>query len=237
MFSDLSAGYNFKPWQIRFVRQITEELAAHKAWVGADWVDESEPEKDVRLLDYACGTGAITTALGPFVTTIRGIDVSDGMVEKFNATAKEAGLTPKQVNAVVGNLFTPAGVDKLQDPDLFNFDVAVTSFGMHHFDDPALAVYRLGDRLKPGKGVLVVIDFLPFETEEEKKANSNVCEHSHSIKHDGFNKDNLGQIYKDAGFSDFSFEVLEKPAAFEQGDRIIERTMFMARGTKNATST
>jgi GH25 family lysozyme M1 (1,4-beta-N-acetylmuramidase) len=31
--------------------------------------------------------------LAPYVTTIRGIDVSDGMVEKYNEAARKQGLS------------------------------------------------------------------------------------------------------------------------------------------------
>ena len=48
------------------IQQIIDEIQKRKDWIGVDWVkegpdDESKkPQKSVKLLDYACGTGLVS---------------------------------------------------------------------------------------------------------------------------------------------------------------------------------
>lgn len=98
---------------------------------------------------------------GPYVTVTRGIDVSPGMVAKFNARMKEAGLSTDTVHAIEGDLFdnsnpSPPDFSGLEWQD---FDIATVGFGFHHFEDVVLAAKQLKERLRPG-GVLVINDFL-----------------------------------------------------------------------------
>ncbi|KAK1069570.1 hypothetical protein LTR33_010872 [Friedmanniomyces endolithicus] len=104
-FNDLSATYNTKPWQHKISQQVSDALQQRRDWLGVAWTqpdNDDDKSRDVRLLDYACGTGAITKALGPSVTTIRGIDISESMVAKYNEAALSSGLTTEQAHAVAG---------------------------------------------------------------------------------------------------------------------------------------
>lgn len=61
--SNLAAEYDAKPWQQKITAQLTEQIRNHLNWIGVDWVSSSTPPnegKEVRLLDYACGTGMIS---------------------------------------------------------------------------------------------------------------------------------------------------------------------------------
>lgn len=51
--------------------QVTAEIQARLDWIGVDWIEDSPgneasespkeaPKKEVRLLDYACGTGLVS---------------------------------------------------------------------------------------------------------------------------------------------------------------------------------
>ena len=51
----------------------------------------------------------------------------------------------------------------LDRSDHHDFDPAIVDFGFHNFEDPRLAAKRLGERLKPAKGVLVTVDFPPHD--------------------------------------------------------------------------
>ena len=58
----------------RTIEQLIREIQKRKDFIGAAWVDESEqeddakdpgeeaqqPRREVRLLDYACGTGLVS---------------------------------------------------------------------------------------------------------------------------------------------------------------------------------
>ena len=211
---------------------------------------ETPGEREVRLLDYACGTGSITTALGSSVTQIRGIDVSEAMVERYNEAARSAGLSPEKAEAVVGDLCGPGtwttgytGDAKLGGAEFYNFDIAVVALGFHHFEDPARAIKRLGERLKPRTGVLVIVDFLPFTPNHENAAgheHGSSNEHGtstaeHSIKHHGFTGDQMREFYQKAGLENFDIVALKQPAVMELASGTQHRTIFIAKGRRAST--
>lgn len=225
--SNLSAEYNTKPWQQKISRQVAEALQQRRDWIGARWTGTDDTGRDVRLLDYACGTGSITNALAPYVNTIRGIDVSENMVEKYNEAARQSGMTSDHCCAIVGDLFTDTVPDHLTGPDLYQFDLAVIGLGFHHFEKPGLAVQRLVERLKPGEGVLVIVDFLPFSKDDHDGGGAR-----HTIKTHGFDKAAMEKMYKDAGLEEFGFDVLSEPAVMEFDSGTKKRDVFIAKGKR-----
>ena len=113
------------------------------------------------LLDYACGTGVLSRALGPYVFAITGVDISENMLSRYKDLASSSEI-PAVKNAVVrqGNLVAPEPPKPdLCGLDLQNFSVAAISAGFHHFEYQQLAIERLAERLGPG-GALLIIDFL-----------------------------------------------------------------------------
>ncbi len=45
------------------MQQLMDELREKREWIGVDWFDENKKAgeaKEVRLLDYACGTGLVS---------------------------------------------------------------------------------------------------------------------------------------------------------------------------------
>ena len=145
--SDLASTYNSKAYQVKISQQVSDALQTRKTWLGAQWTTPEEQQqqspREVRLLDYACGTGAVTKALGSYVTTIRGIDISENMVKHYNEAARSSGLAPEQAHAVVGDLLGATVPSELSGPDFYDFDVAAIGLGFHHFENPPLAVKRL----------------------------------------------------------------------------------------------
>ncbi|KAK4550883.1 hypothetical protein LTR36_000463 [Oleoguttula mirabilis] len=239
-FNDLSEAYNSKPWQRKLSSQVSDALQERKDWIGVQWATEDN-KREVKLLDYACGTGAITKALGPYVTSMQGIDISEKMVEEYNKAALSSGLQPEQASAVVGDLFAEKVPDSLEGPRFQNFDVAVVGLGFHHFEDPALAVKRLVERLKP-TGVLLLVDFVPFgeerKREEELRAqnpDADFPDMSRTIKHNGFERADMEKLFTNGGLEDFSWAVLDEQAVMELPKGTVHRTLFIARGRRPAT--
>lgn len=162
-------------------------------------------------------------------------------MEHYNEAARSSGLTPEQAHAVVGDLLTkeePTELLKMNDLSE-PFDIAVIGLGFHHFESPKLALERLRDRLKSGTGVLVIVDFKPFshEQEQERKFNernpgADFPDMAHTIKHDGFNEEQMRSLYESTGFDDFGYDVLPEPAVMEWQSGTKERTIFIAKGTK-----
>ena len=162
------------------------------------------------------------------MTHVRGIDISENMVQKYNDAADSSSLSTEQVNAVVGDLLADEVPEHLNTPEYYDFDVAVIGLGFHHFDNPVRAVQRLNERLKPGVGVLLIIDFLPFN-EEQGPSSQDL---QHTIKHSGFEQKNIETIFKIARFERFSFSVIDEPAIMNMQDGPRKRQMFVARGVK-----
>lgn len=259
--SDLASTYNSKAYQVKISQQVSDALQTRKTWLGAQWITPEEDQpREVRLLDYACGTGAVTKALGSYVTSIRGIDISENMVSHYNEAARSSGLSSEQAHAVVGDLLGATLPPELSGPDFYNFDVAAIGLGFHHFEDPPLAVKRLAERLKAETGVLIIVDFLPFEhrshshshgesggghshghkhghgqDHQQSQPNPTLPNMSQTIKHHGFTSDGIQRLFSAAGLEDFAFDILPEPAVFEFEEGRKERTIFIARGRKAPT--
>jgi SAM-dependent methyltransferase len=189
----------------------------------------------------------VTKALGSYVTQIRGIDISENMVAHYNEAARSSGLSSEQAHAVVGDLLGATVPLELSGADFHDFDIAAIGLGFHHFEDPPLAVKRMAERLKAETGVLIIVDFLPFEhnshthgrghghgnAQEDKSVPARMRQ---TIKHHGFTSQGIERLFAAAGLEDFAFDVLKEPAVFEFEEGRKERQIFIAKGRKLPTA-
>lgn len=211
------------------------------------FTNEDAKTREVRFLDYACGTGLVSRvctrfssspfdahgsqAFGACVTTTRGIDISEKMVAEFNRLASEASLPSSQIHAVAGNLLSDPPEDSISGSEFYNFDIAAVGLGFHHIEQHTLMLERLAGRLKQG-GVLLIADFLIGKGIDE--------EHVHSMQHTakntlsvaGFTEEQMKGTYEAAGLGDFAFRVFEEKVHMEFGGTPRTRTVFLAKGTK-----
>ncbi|KAJ9663127.1 hypothetical protein H2201_005798 [Coniosporium apollinis] len=233
-FNKMAAEYDLKPAFLKINAQLAEAIRDRLEWIGIDWVsEEDKPEdgKEIHLLDYACGTGVVSRALGPYVTHTLGIDISPGMVAKFNEHAQKAGLDPERIHAVEGDLCSDPPTVSSTEASSTNFDIAVVCAGFHHFNDTELATKRLAERLKPG-GVLVIIDFLnPSGTQGQVPEDV-----KHMVKVAGFDEPTMRRLFEGAGLVDFNLWVMPEKVVLEREKdgktTRLERTVFFARGRK-----
>ncbi|KAI1156257.1 S-adenosyl-L-methionine-dependent methyltransferase [Nemania diffusa] len=228
VFNEEAASYDEKHRKLN--DRLTRELQARLDFIGVDWAsddedsdredgedDDKKARREVRLLDYACGTGMMSRALAPYTTQCFGIDLSETMVAVYNKRAENQGLSADEMHAILGDLTSETVSEALSSPELFNFDIAVVGGGFHHFADPALAAKRLVERLKPG-GVLLIWDFLPHGPprrhghghghagEDSKQSGHDVY---HSVMHHGFSEARMREIFAGAGAgADFRLEVI-----------------------------
>lgn len=172
------------------------------------------------------------------------------MVEKYNAAARQQGLSEQQMLAVQGDLLaTPENTSKaIQTPDFYGFDVIVTSMSLHHFEDPQQMATKLVERLKDG-GSILIIDWV---TEANQNPNKVVHNHDHHHSHSNssnqeeteqlqavrrimsrlsFDENEMISILKQAGCTEADFvlhpEVSKLPDKFGG-----EKRLFFARGKK-----
>lgn len=172
------------------------------------------------------------------------------MVKEYNARAVSQGFSPAQMFATQGDLLARENPSpSICGPDFYGFDLAAVDLAFHHFEDPPLAAKRLVERLKPGRGVLFIVDFLPHEhghgdgkktgthmgahhDAEEGRAEDPVKAAIHTIAHHGFAKETIEGMLKDAGCVDVEYVVLEEPFRLSDEMQGPERTAFMIRGRR-----
>ena len=179
-----------------------------------------------------------------YATEIRGIDVSEGMVDKFNAEAREAGVSEAQMHAVRGDLLAAAG-GTLESQDFYDFDLAIMSMALHHIDEPEAMITKLVERLKPG-GTVVIIDWIPSGGASSASHDDHDHKHSqgdkedggheqhaasHTISFDGFSKEKMDDMFFKAGCINSDYVLAASPSEVPLG-QTGQKRMFFAKGTK-----
>jgi ubiquinone/menaquinone biosynthesis C-methylase UbiE len=119
--------------------------------VDSEWLfARLELQPDDIVLDVAAGTGHIARSFAPQVRTVVAIDSTPAMLEAGWIEAKRAALR----NVV----FMRADAAALPFVD-GSFDVVVSRFAVHHFEDPAVQIAEMRRVLRPG-GRLAVADLI-----------------------------------------------------------------------------
>lgn len=61
--TNVSNSEHAKTYNTKFqktIDQLIKQIELRREWIGVKWVEEDEQGREVRLLDYACGTGLVT---------------------------------------------------------------------------------------------------------------------------------------------------------------------------------
>ena len=115
-------------------------------------LDELAPRQHDRLLDVACGAGALVLEVAPHVNRAVGADLSRGMLELAQNRLHAAGDdTPSNVE------FVQAPSDALPFED-GSFTALLCTTAFHHFPDPQRSIDEMARVLAPA-GRLVIGDF------------------------------------------------------------------------------
>ena len=115
-------------------------------------IDQSGPKPTDACVDLGAGTGFVTTALAPLVSSVLAVDIS---------TAMAASLAERAAHDGLANVSTE--VCDLRDFQLgpASVDLVVSSYALHHLPDAEkqALVTRAARWLRPG-GRLVVADMM-----------------------------------------------------------------------------
>jgi ubiquinone/menaquinone biosynthesis C-methylase UbiE len=104
------------------------------------------------VVDLACGPGTLALRFARQVRWVCGLDLTPAMLNRARDSARNEGL---------GNLeFALADAEALPLAD-GSFDIAVTSYSLHHMSDPAGAVAEMRRVAKRGGRVGVLDIFVP----------------------------------------------------------------------------
>ncbi|CAP60821.1 uncharacterized protein PODANS_1_20920 [Podospora anserina S mat+] len=190
--------------------KLVEEIRKRIDFIGVEWADEESSGDEEEKKEDNREKREVREALAPYTTQCVGIDLSENMVrplpgaELASEANKHAWLTGRNQVAT------------------YNARAAN--------QDPPLAARRLVERLRPGSGVLMILDFLPHEKMDASHPASG------TVIHHGFSKEQIQKIFEDAGAGEhFAFEELAVVFNKAAGTREeMKRKIFMARGTRRA---
>ncbi|KAL1720940.1 S-adenosyl-L-methionine-dependent methyltransferase, partial [Schizophyllum commune] len=142
--------------------------------------------------------GLISQHLTAYAKSITGLDISAGMVERYNERVENQGLEPEDMRAIC--------IDPDDDLREFEakFDVAVCAASYHHFPSIEETTRKLARTLKPG-GVLMVADLVKVEGAEDlytEHGDASLVYH-----HGGIAKADIRKTFEEAGLSEPHYSV------------------------------
>ena len=147
---------------------------------------------DFKILDYGCGTGLIGFGLSNETNTVVGMDYSIGMVEKFNAKAKELNFT--NISAIQHNI-------NKEDLPHKEFDLIAISMTLHHIKDTNMFIQKANAGLKTG-GYLCINDLVSedgtFHSEHKNDG----------VEHFGYDKDELCTLIENNNFDIIEYKIV-----------------------------
>ena len=124
--------------------------------VAEDALDRIQPAPGSRLLDVACGSGALALAAARRGAQVLGVDFSPTMIERLCARANDEGLPNVEGEVMDAH-------DLALDDD--TFDVTASQFGVMLVPDQPRALREMVRVTRPGGTVLVVAYRPPPEVE------------------------------------------------------------------------
>jgi len=209
-FDDEAATYDEKPGAVNLARTQCEILLQMYPF-----------NKDsTMVMDYACGTGLVSRQLYPFVKSIVGIDISQGMVDQYNKWANEQNIHPNQMKALRTEL-----QGKEEELDGCKFDVVVCAMAYHHFSSIEAVTHTLAHFIKPG-GSLIVMDMMKPENVSDAIPPPDHAHHvvPHTF---AFSEADIRLAFENAELEGFTFR--------NTGSMVMhgrENLLFIATGTK-----
>ncbi len=146
-------------------------------------VEFIQPSKQMKALEFGCGTGLLSFQLKNYFEEITLVDTSEGMIEVLKEKVKKLKI----------NNFKPLLIDVLKDSkSITKKDIIYTLMTMHHIKDIDKAFITFHSLLNKN-GYLCIADLVEEDgTFHPKQQNF--------IGHNGFNKIKLSEMLHNNGF-------------------------------------
>lgn len=201
-----------------YERYFVPAIGAH---VAADLVDAAMPRPGERVLDVACGTGAVTRLVAKRVGpegTVAGLDPNPGMLEVAREVSRGASPPAASIR------WHQAPAEEIPLPDE-SFDLALCGMGLQFFSDRTAGLREIRRVLVPGGRLVAKVPGPtppPFEIMAEELTR-HVGPESGSFARAVFSlhdPDDLRTLTTGAGFEDVEVRVaprtfsLPSPEAF-----------------------
>lgn len=164
------------------------------------------------------------------------MDIAEAVTARYNKEAREHGFSEEHMHAIQGDLTSPETPEVLKGKEYFDFDLIVISMALHHVEDPQNAIDKLVERLKPGTGVLVVIDWEVKKDAhgrdiDEWTANSHPAQHT--VAHAGFGKGQIEEMLMKAGCDEAAYVLFAEKSAMPMA-KDGSKQLFLGKGKRKA---
>jgi predicted TPR repeat methyltransferase len=137
-------------------------------------------------LDFGAGTGLVASRIAPHVERVVAVDISAAMLEVLAAKPELEGKVDTRCQ------------DILDEPLGERVDLIVSAMALHHVEPTRRLLEALHQHLEPGGSIALADldtepgDFHPPDTP--------------GVYHFGFDREALGQLAREVGFQDVSFD-------------------------------
>lgn len=188
------------------------------------------PRGSERAIDVACGPGTLARVFSPHVLSIIGFDLTPAMLARARKEAASLGL--KNFIAIRGNALSMPFPDR-------SFDLAVTSYSIHHIPDGAAAIREIARILKPG-GKFGLLDMVVSENPAAGKACNDIeiardASHTRALPVSEFEQllaaCGLRIIQRDLEQHPRLFDTWMRTAGWKRGDADYEATRKLLEGS------
>lgn len=168
-----------------------------------------KPDKNMKALEFGCGTGLLSFALQDAFKSITLVDNSSGMIDVLKEKIKRENIKN----------FSPVYLDLLKaDLGQNNFDVIYTLMTLHHIVDLDMILQIFNSTLK-NQGFLCIADL-------DKEDGSFHADKTNFDGHNGFEKEELTAILLKHGFKMVHYKICTT-ADKEVAGKIIKYPLFL----------
>jgi cyclopropane fatty-acyl-phospholipid synthase-like methyltransferase len=150
--------------------------------------------KNMKVMDLGAGTGLLSFFIAPYVSKVVAVDNSASMLDEFRIKSSEFECETEAIYT-----------DIMKYDTKNKFDLIISSMTLHHIQDINALFSKLYELLNDN-GYIAIAD-LDSEDGTFHSEDTGVC-------HYGFDRDEISQIAKDAGFKDIQIEtasIINKP--------------------------